>query len=107
EPSVMPVFQRSHYFLNARFDHEVHEQEDCTSCHAADSSDRATDLLLPTLATCRECHMGAEAQQAEVPSTCAMCHSYHPPDFRRRKEGPQSPAPDRVASLMSLRVKEE
>ena len=107
EPAVMPVFQRSHYFLNARFDHEAHEQEDCTSCHAADTSDTATDLLLPTLATCRECHMGAEAQQAEVPSTCAMCHSYHPPDFRSRREGPQSPAPDRVAGVIPLRGKEE
>ena len=107
EPSVVPVFQRSHYFLNARFDHEAHEQEDCSSCHAADSSNKATDLILPTLATCRECHMGAAAQQAEVPSTCAMCHSYHPPDFRRRQEGPQSPAPDRVASLLPLRGKEE
>ena len=31
---VMPVFQHSDYFLNARFDHEAHEQEDCTTCHA-------------------------------------------------------------------------
>ncbi|WP_370191342.1 cytochrome c3 family protein [Qipengyuania sp.] len=99
EATVMPVFQRDHYFLNARFDHEAHEQEDCTSCHAADTSSKATDLLLPTLATCRECHMGAAAAAAEVPSTCAMCHSYHPPDFRRRKDGPLSPKPGRIAGL--------
>ncbi len=102
EPSVMPVFQRDHYFLNARFDHEAHKQEDCTSCHAADTSSKATDLLMPTLATCRECHMGAEAVKAEVPSTCAMCHSYHPPNFRRRKDGPLSPKPGRIAGLPSI-----
>ncbi|MEX0341593.1 MAG: cytochrome c3 family protein, partial [Erythrobacter sp.] len=28
--SVVPVFQRRHYFLNGRFDHEAHVQEDCT-----------------------------------------------------------------------------
>ena len=97
---VMPVFQHSDYFLNARFDHEAHEQEDCTTCHAADQSDSATDLLMPTLASCRECHSGAEAAQAEVPSTCAMCHSYHPPNFGRGGDGPQSPAPDRVAHVL-------
>jgi predicted CXXCH cytochrome family protein len=97
---VMPVFQHSDYFLNARFDHEAHEQEDCTTCHAADQSDSATDLLMPTLASCRECHSGAEAVQAEVPSTCAMCHSYHPPNFGRGGDGPQSPAPDRVAHVL-------
>ena len=96
----MPVFQHSDYFLNARFDHEAHEQEDCTTCHAADQSDSATDLLMPTLASCRECHSGAEAVQAEVPSTCAMCHSYHPPKFGRGGDGPQSPAPDRVAHVL-------
>ncbi|MBO6766825.1 MAG: cytochrome c3 family protein [Erythrobacter sp.] len=99
EASVMPVFQRNHYFLNARFDHAPHAQEDCTSCHAADTSDNARDLLLPTIATCRECHKGAAAREADVPSTCAMCHSYHPPSFRPREEGPQSVAPARVAGL--------
>ena len=103
EASVMPVFQPSHYFLNARFDHEAHEQEDCVSCHAADTSRKANDLLMPTLATCRECHMGAEAVKAEVPSTCAMCHSYHPPNFGGRKDGPLSPAPEKVARLASPR----
>ncbi len=107
ERTVMPVFQRSHYFLNGRFDHEAHEQEDCTSCHAADTSDSAKDLLLPTLATCRECHMGADAVEADVPSTCAMCHSYHPPNFRKSEDGPQSPAPDRVARMSRWRGEAE
>ena len=103
QPSVVPVFQRSHYFLNGRFDHKAHEQEECSSCHAADTSASATDLLLPTLTSCRECHQGADAVAADVPSTCAMCHSYHPPTFQRREDGPQSPAPDRVARLSRQR----
>jgi hypothetical protein len=77
--SVMPVTQQDRYMLHGWFDHQAHEQEDCTSCHAADVSDTSTDLLLPDLASCRDCHMGEGDRAAEVPSTCAMCHSYHMP----------------------------
>jgi hypothetical protein len=75
---VMPVTQQSRYFLHGWFDHEDHKQEDCTSCHAAETSDTASDLLLPGIAQCRTCHEGESARKAEVPSSCAMCHSYHP-----------------------------
>jgi len=36
-------------------------------------------LLMPGLETCRDCHLGETASEAEVPSSCAMCHSYHQP----------------------------
>ena len=77
--SVMPVTQRDRYMLHGWFDHRAHRQEDCATCHAADTSAQATDLLLPDLASCRECHGGEQSRVAEVPSSCAMCHSYHPP----------------------------
>jgi hypothetical protein len=77
--SVAPVTQRSRYMLHGWFDHAAHTQEDCTSCHAADTSGAASDLLLPDLASCRDCHLGEASRTAEVPSGCAMCHSYHPP----------------------------
>ena len=75
---VMPVTQPSRYFIHGWFDHEEHKQEQCTTCHAADKSDAASDLLLPGIAQCRDCHQGESARTAEVPSGCAMCHSYHP-----------------------------
>lgn len=77
--AVMPVTQIDRYMAHGWFDHQAHEQEDCTTCHAADTSDSASDLLLPDLASCRDCHMGEGAKAAEVPSSCAMCHSFHPP----------------------------
>src|SRR3546814_17359197 len=58
------------------FDHKPHETEECTSCHLAEKSGAASDLLLPDLASCRECH-GGESARAAVPSGCAMCHDYH------------------------------
>lgn len=77
--AVAPVTQRNRYMLHGWFDHAAHEQEDCTTCHTAETSDAASDLLLPDLASCRDCHEGEASRSAEVPSGCAMCHSYHPP----------------------------
>mgnify|MGYP000235867684 CR=1 FL=1 len=99
--AVEPVVQRERQFQHGWFDHDAHgpnamgtdtEQEACATCHAAETSDAATDFLMPKLESCRDCHMGEGAVEAEVPSSCAMCHSYHPP------EGVDS-APRRVASL--------
>jgi len=75
---VMPVHLRDSYLLHGRFDHKEHEQEECSSCHKAESSETSEDLLLPGLKVCRDCHLGEKAAEAEVPSSCAMCHSYHP-----------------------------
>ena len=75
---VMPVTQPARFFMHGWFDHEEHKQEKCTSCHAADNSKASSDLLLPEIGQCRECHQGESARTAEVPSGCAMCHSYHP-----------------------------
>ncbi len=75
---VMPVRQPARYMIHGWFDHEDHKQEQCTSCHAADTSRSSADLLLPGIAQCRTCHQGESARTAQVPSSCAMCHSYHP-----------------------------
>ncbi len=90
--SVAPVTQRERFMLHGWFDHAAHVQEDCATCHAADTSGSATDLLLPDLASCRDCHLGEASRVAEVPSGCAMCHSYHPP-------GSTNAAPPRIAGL--------
>lgn len=99
-PDVVPVKLRRAFFINGKFDHGAHKQEECSTCHEAESSDAATDLLLPDLATCRTCHLGEEARQAEVPSSCAMCHSYHVPSGRKPADHPEEGAtPDRVARI--------
>ena len=75
--AVMPVTQISRFMNHGWFDHNDHKQEKCSSCHKADTSTTSADLLLPDLKSCRTCHMGEEAPRAKVPSSCAMCHSYH------------------------------
>ena len=95
---VMPVNLRQSYLLNGWFDHKEHEQAKCSTCHEASGSGRSSDLLLPGVAVCRDCHLGENARQAEVPSSCAMCHSYHPKSGPMPKDHPTG-AKDQVAVL--------
>lgn len=94
KPGVVPVSQPTRYMAHGWFDHRAHAQEPCTSCHAANTSQAATDLLLPGIKTCRGCHLGEDAHQAKVPSGCAMCHTYHPTPLAPR---PASDRPREVA----------
>jgi hypothetical protein len=80
--SIQKVFQPERYMEKGWFDHSAHKSETCVSCHRADVSNAATDLLLPDLASCRTCHVGGtgdrlKAVKTPVVSTCAMCHDYH------------------------------
>lgn len=74
--TIDPVTQTERYMHKGWFSHAAHDEEKCTDCHKAETSDKATDLLLPGIATCRECH-GGEVSDKDVPSTCALCHGYH------------------------------
>lgn len=95
---VMPVNLPQTYLVNSWFNHEAHEEEKCSTCHKASTSERSSDLLLPGIAVCRDCHLGEDARKAEVPSSCAMCHSYHPKKGPKPANHPATPT-DRVAVL--------
>jgi hypothetical protein len=73
---VVPVTLPGRYMQKGWFDHGAHETETCVSCHAARTSDKSADLLLPDIKSCRTCHGGEHAGK-QVPSACAMCHDYH------------------------------
>lgn len=97
---VTPVHQTSRYLLHGWFDHAAHETESCSSCHAANGSSVSEDLILPGIKTCRTCH-GGETSSAKVPSSCAMCHSYHnvpgapwQPKGSARRDMQRRPGPD-------------
>lgn len=89
--SIAPVSLPERYMLKGWFDHRAHSTQTCASCHAANASNNAADLMLPKIAECRTCHAGENAHANQVRSTCAMCHSYHmdptgtaAPDPKRR-----------------------
>lgn len=78
--AVAPVALSKRYMMKGWFDHAAHETETCESCHAVKTSSSSSDVSLPKLAQCQECHGGQDARK-EVPSACAMCHDYHHTDF--------------------------
>lgn len=41
-------------------------------------SEASSDIMIPEIETCRDCHAGADASGGErVPSPCSMCHPFH------------------------------
>ncbi|HJU40467.1 MAG TPA: cytochrome c3 family protein, partial [Tahibacter sp.] len=73
---IAPVRVAGIWYDSARFSHDRHETMACKDCHAADASQAATDLLIPDIANCRQCHAGASGG-GKVASTCIDCHAYH------------------------------
>lgn len=108
--TIQKVFQPERYMNHGWFDHKSHTNETCVSCHAADKSNAATDLLLPKLDSCRTCHVGGAGDSLKpvktpVVSSCAMCHEYHIGDqapWRSKsdiKKGKALPPPDPKIAL--------
>jgi hypothetical protein len=94
-----PVQLTERYLPFGDFDHGVlehHEDENgnatCLNCHVADSSETSTDVMLPGISECHDCH-GAElpftaaaapvssitAHPESMPASaeCTQCHGYH------------------------------
>ncbi len=76
------------WFTHAKFEHQVHmrattakataaSQNPCEHCHRPDlpasKSTRTSDVLLPGIASCQECHASAGG----VSFQCVTCHQYH------------------------------
>lgn len=77
--AVVPATVQKNWLPLGRFDHSAHsDMLKCDSCHAAKTSKKANDVLLPKLAVCKDCH-GGETAKNKVPSTCTDCHDFHLP----------------------------
>jgi len=74
--TVAPVLVVDRWMPKGRFDHSRHSAPACADCHAAEASEKASDVLLPQIDTCQACHGGETAAQ-RVPSTCVSCHDFH------------------------------
>ncbi len=79
------------WLTKSKFDHTAHRGVGCLDCHAAArSSEHATDILIPGIASCRECHApkspsgffatSDKAPLGGVRHDCTTCHSYHDGD---------------------------
>lgn len=110
---LIPVNLPDRFLLHGYFTHVGHEEEECTDCHKADTSKKATDLLMPAIDSCQDCHKGADAVATKeiVPSSCAMCHGYHTPTapwpgdhpiLQSTPEGLRGKSTDSIASISAM-----
>ncbi len=78
---IQKVVLSNRFMPKALFVHDEHDtgELECASCHKAEDSDKATDVLMPKIAECQDCHGGEDAKH-KIPSTCIMCHGFHEGD---------------------------
>jgi hypothetical protein len=77
EYEVSSTNDNHRWFPAARFSHGAHDAVTCDSCHEkARTSEKTSDLLLPGVAGCQECHAQGHAR-GHVESGCQTCHVYH------------------------------
>ena len=83
--NVPAVHIAATWMPKARFDHARHRTAKCIDCHQVEHSHHASDVAIPAIGTCRECHAGNTPIAGKVVSTCVMCHGYHLVDGDVRK----------------------
>jgi hypothetical protein len=83
-PQIVPTGIPARWLPHARFDHGVHRPLACVECHKATTSTETKDVLMPSVATCRDCHH----PQGGARSGCVECHRYHDKAHERDPDGP-------------------
>jgi predicted CXXCH cytochrome family protein len=74
---VAPVRLASTWMPKAHFDHLKHRTNKCADCHDVAKSHSSSDIAIPTIAKCRDCHAGNKPAADKVVSTCVACHDFH------------------------------
>jgi len=74
---VKPVTITSHWLRNSHFTHAEHGTAKCTECHDKAKSEKSSDVAIPAIEKCRECHVGNKPVKNRINSGCDNCHSFH------------------------------
>ena len=80
--SALPEVARSNlttrWLSHAEFDHHAHRMMSCTACHTHTPDSReTTDILLPGIQTCQQCHRAPGPANESAEGRCFECHQYH------------------------------
>ena len=109
EWEVVPPRIPDRWFPHSRFDHRRHREISCERCHdpqfeqredrghkdergqySALNSAQTSDLLLPRVETCQQCH-GSKTESSihasGAKSDCVLCHHYHGTDRADEPKG--------------------
>lgn len=112
-PAIAPSRITVRWMPSSSFSHDAHRMVSCEPCHSTISSSQLTsDVNLPSVRTCQQCH----AQRASAaPAGCSECHTYHDwsqekvypgkfslPDLLKssRNFAPLAPAEPRAAAMV-------
>jgi hypothetical protein len=77
-PQVAPSNIKPVWLPNSVFSHYAHASVECKSCHVKTASSQETsDVLVPSIKTCQECHNGEPTKIGQAQNGCFLCHSYH------------------------------
>jgi hypothetical protein len=80
-PLVAKAALTTRWLTHGEFDHQAHQMVECVSCHVKASESRETsDVLIPGVQTCQQCH---RAGQDAAEARCFECHVYH--DWSKEK----------------------
>jgi hypothetical protein len=73
---VQPALIQRQWMVKGGFEHESHLAMECTGCHEAPKSTKSSDVLMPPLTTCQDCHKGSDEPDG-ARAECVTCHEYH------------------------------
>ena len=77
-PEIAKSNITTRWMPHAEFRHDSHRMMTCESCHTrATSSHETSDVLLPSIKTCRECHRSQGPTKEFAEGRCFECHQYH------------------------------
>jgi len=84
-PETTKAGVTARWMQHASFDHEAHQMVACVPCHVkTGNSQETSDVLIPGIQTCRDCHRGG-SHAAEA--RCFECHTYHDWSTEKRVNG--------------------
>jgi len=84
---VAPVRTLNRWMPKAHFDHKAHAQSKCADCHDVARSKSSSDVAMPRIESCRECHGGSRPEGGKVTSNCLLCHGFHEARYPWRAAG--------------------
>lgn len=85
---IVPVRVNHNWMPDASFTHRAHATFECKECHNAAESEESTQVLMPGIDTCRNCHGGA-GSTTKLDSRCVDCHLFHNPAMDLLYTGPE------------------
>tara|TARA_B110000858_G_C17596430_1_gene378043 strand:- start:184 stop:678 length:495 start_codon:yes stop_codon:yes gene_type:complete len=98
---VKPVKLNEDWMPLAEFSHGSHENMQCSGCHDAVNSTESSDVLMPDITSCRDCHGGEDSTNL-LQSNCVTCHEFHLEDQRPMGALIETANRDSIQKLLDL-----